>query len=944
MATGIERRELVQDANAKSTNLDPLSVPLNPVMRPQPSSFAKVGEAQRQLSEVLGGVSLGLDKYLDKKTKQWELEGQMRRIQGETEQQLAQTGNKFTRAGWEAMNLKIAGDDLFRNELEYIKNEGHMLGSDDYRDVLGNKIKELSNSLPISDDATREMLYATATDLFPRLIEEQVKQHNQWNRIQTIEAGRKGIVSAVETDMEEGVDFLSRDMFPNMNEEDYNLMVSSAIMDSYNIGSGKVATALLLSNPKEEGRTFTATPKTVSSLLNIIGEGESRNDYNASHAESGKTKTGLTGMTVDDVIKYQEDLLKAGKKSTAVGKYQIISGTLKELKDKLELKGDELFDEGLQDTLAIQLMKNAGLDSFMKGELKPEEFQLKLSKIWAALPKDATGAGYYDGDGLNRATIKPGALKQALMADADGTNLYNILAARNVPSDQINKILAAREAFENENARKFTGKRILQEENIIESALTLSDADLINKIREAQTLGEYGDSWSNSVWDRALAARKAALEESKKDQKIASMIQTDSVKLGTKEEQQKALDAAYTSAFNAYPDSLNPESPNYRQSKLQAMHQVFKFMERNQIVDDRLTTMLEVNTSGDIVDANGNIKPKALESYEIYLQAKESVYDPMFAKQILSDTTRTLFMRADDYRAATKSDATAALGNASAFLKEQEMNKEAASVKMSWWQDANFRRTMQNKIINETLPNIIESFSSSQGQSRWQMNLESVEKAANDPAFINSILQESARMLSGLSHWPDQEAAKGKAIWDATNKVVQKTEFIGGSLVYTRDQPSIASRIGVPDIKNGANAAFAKFMYALGPDIWEDYNNTDIYTMSQQWYSEPLSLSSIAEVGYEVLSTHGMVVQNLAELAQQKILGVPDFNVQLNYAGNVLIVHPYTNLERTQQGPGFNLPIEKLKEVADFMRTKDENGFNAWIEQQRKEGWIKKRK
>ena len=99
MVQGFERRDVIEDANSKSRALEPASVPLSPVMRPNPSSFSRVGEAERELADILGKADLGLQKYVDKKKDQWMVEGQMARAEGKTEAEISKTGNRFTRSG-----------------------------------------------------------------------------------------------------------------------------------------------------------------------------------------------------------------------------------------------------------------------------------------------------------------------------------------------------------------------------------------------------------------------------------------------------------------------------------------------------------------------------------------------------------------------------------------------------------------------------------------------------------------------------------------------------------------------------------------------------------------------------------------------------------------------------------------------------------------------------
>ena len=149
----------------------------------------------------------------------------------------------------------------------------------------------------------------------------------------------------------------------------------------------------------------------VAGLLELIGKHESRGDYNALvYGKGGRNtprRAALTDMTIDEVYKYQSGMISRGHASTAVGKYQIINSTLRGAVQDLGLDPKRTkFSPEVQDQLAIQLMRGRGLDRFLASDRNPRElnrFIFNLSKEWASLPKDSTGAGYYDGFNGNRA-------------------------------------------------------------------------------------------------------------------------------------------------------------------------------------------------------------------------------------------------------------------------------------------------------------------------------------------------------------------------------------------------------------------------------------------------------------------------------------------------------------------------------------------------------------
>jgi muramidase (phage lysozyme) len=148
-------------------------------------------------------------------------------------------------------------------------------------------------------------------------------------------------------------------------------------------------------------------------LLDLIGKGESGGNYNAL---VGGGTADLTNMTVAQVQELQKKMLKEGRASSAVGKYQMISSTLAEQMKKAGLDPNTTkFDQGTQDLLAQQLVNQAGY-----GKKDPATVMRNLAGTWAALPKDMSGRGAYDGYNTNKANINPNELMAAITGPNGG--------------------------------------------------------------------------------------------------------------------------------------------------------------------------------------------------------------------------------------------------------------------------------------------------------------------------------------------------------------------------------------------------------------------------------------------------------------------------------------------------------------------------------------------
>lgn len=149
-------------------------------------------------------------------------------------------------------------------------------------------------------------------------------------------------------------------------------------------------------------------PQAYTALLETVAKGESNGNYNAYFGSPTNNSLKLTDMTVAEVLSWQEEYVKAGSPSNAVGRYQIIQPTLEGLVTELKIQPSEKFDKNLQDKMAITLMDRRGAKDLIEEKLSKEEFAANLAKEWAALPKvigENPSDSYYAGDGLNKSNI-----------------------------------------------------------------------------------------------------------------------------------------------------------------------------------------------------------------------------------------------------------------------------------------------------------------------------------------------------------------------------------------------------------------------------------------------------------------------------------------------------------------------------------------------------------
>ena len=64
-----------------------------------------------------------------------------------------------------------------------------------------------------------------------------------------------------------------------------------------------------------------------------------------------------------------------------------------------------VFNKEGQDQIYQMLLVHRGLNDFLSGKISDEQFAHNLSMEWAALPKDASNRGFYDGVGSNKSLL-----------------------------------------------------------------------------------------------------------------------------------------------------------------------------------------------------------------------------------------------------------------------------------------------------------------------------------------------------------------------------------------------------------------------------------------------------------------------------------------------------------------------------------------------------------
>lgn len=150
----------------------------------------------------------------------------------------------------------------------------------------------------------------------------------------------------------------------------------------------------------------------VGALLSAISKAEGTTDVDAKRhglasgydvtlgygKYGGGPKKALSTMTLSEVKEYQKQMLADPKNklnSSAVGKYQVVSETLKMATKALGIKDTDVFSAEVQEKVGEWLVKQRGFNDFKSGKISAQQFQNNLAKEWASLPQSHTGVSRY---------------------------------------------------------------------------------------------------------------------------------------------------------------------------------------------------------------------------------------------------------------------------------------------------------------------------------------------------------------------------------------------------------------------------------------------------------------------------------------------------------------------------------------------------------------------
>lgn len=197
----------------------------------------------------------------------------------------------------------------------------------------------------------------------------------------------------------------SADAVETVDERFYQLRSDA---DDHSLALAHVNDTLHLINPIFADDTSSAELKSLIALAEAGPQG-----YNAVQLSARILPPRRpTEMTLGEILDWAE---ATPGQHHAIGRYQIIPNTLRDLMRRGRLPRSARFSPAMQDDLADILLRDAGYSRFARGELSRVEFMNNLARIWAGLPT-SSGRSAYHGYAGNAASITWPVYEQRMTA------------------------------------------------------------------------------------------------------------------------------------------------------------------------------------------------------------------------------------------------------------------------------------------------------------------------------------------------------------------------------------------------------------------------------------------------------------------------------------------------------------------------------------------------
>lgn len=118
------------------------------------------------------------------------------------------------------------------------------------------------------------------------------------------------------------------------------------------------------------------------------------------YGQFGMPPKPLSQMTVGEVKAFQRQTVnnQQGRslRSSAMGRYQFMPGTLPDIQRWTGIKDSDLFSPDTQERMAMSLLKRRRLDDYLSGGIDADHFQDELAQEWSSIGMSKTEKSYHN--------------------------------------------------------------------------------------------------------------------------------------------------------------------------------------------------------------------------------------------------------------------------------------------------------------------------------------------------------------------------------------------------------------------------------------------------------------------------------------------------------------------------------------------------------------------
>lgn len=798
MATGSERRDVVNDPNARVRGSfeQRQQIAGAPVVTPKGADFSGVGQKGAALSKMFESASGAFQSWYQKKIEKWQLEGQMAFAAGKTEAEITSQGNRFTQAGYMNMKARTAYNEWAQTAMDQIAQGGDdALDSDTYRKKLSDTWTAMVEQTSGKDPYTKNLMARMAEESFPKLVAQQVKANNALNEQRTFQSRTEMLVSeAARIDPTESPDDRKKrlsdliDLNPGglSEERRKESNVAAAALAQQN---GDRSLYLSLGFKERQRMKLAQAASTLPRGLLSAAQ------LSVMDVESGGRRYNADGSVVTSPkgAKGEMQVMDATNKDPGYGVRPAQDDSLEERRRVGEDYLTAMINKYPHMSMAL-MAYNAGpgaVDAHIakvgdpsKGEISIEEFVKQfgsketrdyVSKVTARM----TAGGDRNPDMIADELDDQYATMRALMKEG-------------YTPAQIESLANSDKQFQDRKSAEFNKSRLLAEQSITDQALLTGNysaaLDQISKVKEENG---YSDAWAVRQANAAESAVQTYKTKTKDEQELALALATGTVRSLSASNQNKAVDRYRVQAAAELRTQGVNLATEEGQEQLKSMQR--NMLSRNGVVDEAWKGEISsaLNSSSTRLTKDGQVSPEALTAYRDWQNFAKSS-SPGYADQYLDgDEAKAIVALASTYDTGLNSEA--ALRTAIDQVQFKSSDRYSAPKTVS--QDA--VNKIANKKIDELDPGFWAFFSSNQAENTFAVSDDDVARAKANPALNAAITSEANRILaSDTTRALTAEAAVNQAMKNIQGRIEM---LPGGNLVFGGRNSTIRADMGYKD-------------------------------------------------------------------------------------------------------------------------------------------------